>query len=101
MNRAGRFPVTENGTPLAVKQVWSKKDPLHSISYDIPRGAVNNGTLTFPSTSCMHMFEVNGLFGIFHAGDLGYRPLRQRQHGVDDPAQGAHDRRDQITLKKP
>lgn len=50
--------VTENGTPLAVKQVWSKKDPLHSISYDIPRGAVNNGTLTFPSTSCMHMFEV-------------------------------------------
>ena len=32
--------------------------PLHSISYDIPRGAANNGTLTFPSTSCMHMFEV-------------------------------------------
>ena len=50
--------VTENGTPLDVKQVWSKKDPLHSISYDIPRGAANNGTLTFPSTSCMHMFEV-------------------------------------------
>ena len=38
---------------------------------------------------------------VFHAGDIGYRPLRQRQHGVDDPAQGAHDRRDQITLKKP
>lgn len=50
--------VTENGTPLDVKQVWSKKDPLHSISYDIPRGAANNGTLIFPSTSCMHMFEV-------------------------------------------
>ena len=54
----GMDTVTENGTPLDVKQVWSKKDPLHSISYDIPRGAANNGTLTFPSTSCMHMFEV-------------------------------------------
>lgn len=50
--------VTENGTPLDVKQVWSRKDPLHTISYDIPRGAANNGEITFPSTSCMHMFEV-------------------------------------------
>lgn len=48
---------TENGTALEVKQIWGKRDPLHSISYDIPRGAANAGELTFPSTYCMHMFE--------------------------------------------
>lgn len=49
--------VTENGTPLTVKQVW-KRDPLHSLSYDIPRGAANNGELTFPSGYASHLFSV-------------------------------------------
>lgn len=47
--------VKESGTALNVKQVW-KRDPLHTISYDIPRGATTS--LTFPSTWCMHMFAV-------------------------------------------
>ena len=47
--------VTENGRELEVSQVW-KRDPLHTISYDIPRGVSNS--LTFPSTYCPHMFSV-------------------------------------------
>lgn len=50
-----KITVTENGKELDVTQVW-KRDPLHSISYDIPRGV--NNALSFPSTWCMHMFSV-------------------------------------------
>ncbi len=50
--------VTEGAKALDIKQVWTARDPLHSISYDIPRGATNNGELSFPSTYCMHMFAV-------------------------------------------
>lgn len=49
--------VTEGGKKLDVKQVW-KRDPLHSISYDIPRGAANNGELSFPSGYVPHLFSV-------------------------------------------
>lgn len=49
--------ITENGDKLDVKQVW-KRDPLHSISYDIPRGAANNGELSFPSGYVPHIFSV-------------------------------------------
>ncbi len=45
----------ENGTKLDVSQVW-KKDPLHTISYDIPRSAYGS-SLTFPTTYCMHLFS--------------------------------------------
>ena len=49
--------VSENGRNLPVEQVW-KRDPLHTISYDIPRGAANKGELTFPSGMVTHMFGV-------------------------------------------
>lgn len=49
--------VTEEGKKLNVNQVW-KRDPLHSISYDIPRGAANNGELSFPSGYVPHIFSV-------------------------------------------
>ncbi len=48
--------VKEGSTDLTVKQIWNKYDPLHTLSYDIPRGVTND--LTFPSTICQHMFEV-------------------------------------------
>lgn len=48
--------VTENGTTLPVTPVW-KLDPLHSISYDIPRG-VTTADLSFPSTSVPHLYSV-------------------------------------------
>ena len=49
--------MSENGRNLPVEQVW-KRDPLHTISYDIPRGAANKGELTFPSGMVTHMFGV-------------------------------------------
>ncbi len=48
--------VKEGGTELTVTQVW-KYDPLHTISYDIPRAA-KGSTLSFPSTYPSHMFAV-------------------------------------------
>lgn len=47
--------VTENDRQLDVEQVWMR-DPLHTISYDIPRGVSNS--LTFPSGYCPHIFSV-------------------------------------------
>lgn len=50
--------VAEEGRELPVSHIWTR-DPLHSVAYDIPRGAVNNGELTFPTkTGGMHMFAV-------------------------------------------
>lgn len=53
---AWTLSVKENGKELAVTQVW-KYDPLHSISYDIPRAAAGS-SLSFPSTYCAHMYAV-------------------------------------------
>lgn len=50
-----KVEVKENGKPLEVKQI-RKYDPLHSASYDIPRGATTS--LTFPSEYTCHMFAV-------------------------------------------
>ena len=47
--------VTENDRQLDVEQVWMR-DPLHTISYDIPRGVSNS--LSFPSGYCPHIFSV-------------------------------------------
>ncbi len=47
--------VKENGKDLPVKQI-RKYDPLHSASYDIPRGA--STSLSFPSEYTCHLFEV-------------------------------------------
>lgn len=52
--------VTENGKSLPVTQVYDR-DPLHTISYDIPRvKATADGTLTpsFQSGNNRHMFRV-------------------------------------------
>lgn len=50
-----KVEVKENGKELPVKQI-RKYDPLHSASYDIPRGATTS--LTFPSEYTCHLFEV-------------------------------------------
>lgn len=49
--------VTENGQEIPVTQVW-KRDPLHTISYDIPRAA-GGSSLSFATNWCAHMFAVN------------------------------------------
>lgn len=51
-----KVEVTENGKALEVSQVH-KYDPLHSASYDIPRGGSGN-SLTFPSEYTYHLFSV-------------------------------------------
>ncbi|MEG0806985.1 MAG: calcineurin-like phosphoesterase C-terminal domain-containing protein [Alistipes sp.] len=47
--------VMEGNTKLDVKRV-AKRDPLHTISYDIPRGVKSD--LTFPTELCTHLFSV-------------------------------------------
>lgn len=49
-----KISVKEDGKELDVKQVWIR-DPLHSLSYDIPRSAAGSD-LTFASGNCHHMF---------------------------------------------
>lgn len=50
-----KIEVKENGNTLPVKQIC-KYDPLHTASYDVPRGATTS--LSFPSEYTYHMFEV-------------------------------------------
>lgn len=50
-----KVEVKENGKSLEVKQI-RKYDPLHSASYDVPRGA--SSSLSFPSDYTCHMFAV-------------------------------------------
>ncbi|MCC8173246.1 MAG: calcineurin-like phosphoesterase family protein [Odoribacter sp.] len=55
---AWKISVKEEGTDLAVSQVWIQ-DPLHNISYDVPRTAANgSATSSFMTSACPHMFAV-------------------------------------------
>lgn len=49
--------VRENGQELECRQVW-KYDPMHAISYDIPRAKATSPTGDFLTGACPHMFSV-------------------------------------------
>ena len=52
-----KIEVKENGKELDCKQIW-KYDPMHAISYDIPRSKAATPTSDFLTGGCPHMFTV-------------------------------------------
>lgn len=52
-----KIEVKENGKELDCKQIW-KYDPMHAISYDIPRAKTTTPTADFLTGGCPHMFTV-------------------------------------------
>ena len=49
--------ITENGTPLEVKEVGDRYDPLHLVAMTIPRMNWSSPTTTFSTCKWCHFFE--------------------------------------------
>lgn len=52
-----KIEVTENGKPLTVNKVSGVADPLHVLTYCVPRMA-ETASPTFATTACPHMWKV-------------------------------------------
>lgn len=52
-----KIEVTENGKPLTVTKVSGVADPLHVLTYCVPRMA-ETASPTFATTACPHMWKV-------------------------------------------
>lgn len=52
-----KVEASENGTPLTVTRI-SAEDPLHTISYDVPRAQSASLTSDFVSQATQHIFSV-------------------------------------------
>lgn len=55
-DEAWSIRVVEGTRELPVVRL-SDRDPLHTLSYDIPRAVPDNKSLSFPSTKTLHLFK--------------------------------------------